>query len=153
MGREHPHRTNTALRPGRLPQCAAKPAALRRGRQFQKRRAEIGSGEWGVGNGEWGIGNEEVTSIFPLQFLLQRANLVVKHLSQTTAFFQNGIDLQWLAEFNPSRENQMGFVFLQTALSNLQKANVVPSALSAISFRDIRWNRRTRFANLECHSE
>src|SRR5262249_11087934 len=145
---EHPPRTNTTLRAGRLPQRAAIPAALRRAGKFQKRSAEIGSGEWGVG-----VGNEEVTSILPLQFLPQRANLVVKHLSQTTAFFQNGIDLQWLAEFNPSGENQVGFVFLQTALSNLQKANVVPSALSAISFRDIRWNRRTRFANLECHSE
>src|SRR5215831_21372429 len=98
------------------------------------------------------MGKSHPSSHSPLQFPLRRANLVVKHLSQTTAFFQNGIDLQWLAEFNVSGENQVGFVFLQTALSNLQKANVVPSALSAISFRDIRWNRRTRFPNLECHS-
>jgi len=62
----------------------------------------------------------------------------VKHPSQTSAFFKNGIDLQWLTEFNSFGENQMGFVFLQTALSDLQKANVVPTTLSAISFRDIR---------------
>jgi hypothetical protein len=59
------------------------------------------------------------------QFLLQRAYLVVKHLSQTCAFFQNGVDLLRLTEFNPSGKDQVGFVFLQTALSDLQKANVI----------------------------
>src|SRR5262245_48478805 len=126
----------------------------------------MGSGEWGVGSGEWGVGRGEWgkdTTRHPdsplpsspclLEFLLQRANLVVKHLSQTTAFFQNGIDMLRLTKFNPSGKNQLGFVFLKTALSDLQKANVIPGALSAISLRDIRRNRRTRFTNLECHPE
>src|SRR5215470_13426573 len=119
----------------------------------------LNDGEWGVGSGDWEK-RYHSPSRFPLpsslcllQYLLQSANLVVKHLSQTTAFFQNGIDLLRLTEFNPSGKNQVGFVFLQTALSDLQKANVVPGALSAIPLRDIRRNRRTRFANLECHSE
>ena len=87
------------------------------------------------------------------QFLLQRAYLVVKHLSQTCAFFQNGVDLLRMTEFNLSGKDQVGFVFLQTALSDLQKANVISGALSAISFRNIRRYRGARFANLQGHSE
>src|SRR5262249_37620610 len=111
----------------------------------------MGSGEWGVGNGEWGMRSHSPLPIphSPLQLLLQRANLVVKHLSQTSAFFQNGIDLPRLTEFHPSGKNQVGFIFLQTALSDLQKTNVILGALSTVSLRNIRRNRRTRFAYLE----
>src|SRR5215510_1788470 len=118
------------------------------------------SGEWGVGSGEWGMGSFVPIpySPFPtphslLQFLLQSANLVVKHLSQTSASFQNGIDLLRLTKFNPFGKYQVSFIFLQTALRDLQKANVIFSALSAISLGDIRRNRRTSLANLDCHSE
>jgi len=82
----------------------------------------MGSGLWGVGSREWGVGSGErewwksshspplLTSHFPLQFLLQRSNLVVKHLSQTNAFLRDGIDLPWLPEFYPSGKNQVGFI-------------------------------------------
>src|SRR5215470_11242836 len=98
-----------------------------------------------MGSGEWGVGAYTQfplpTSHPPLQLLLQGANLVVKHPSQASAFFQNRIDLQRLTEFYPFGKNQVGFIFLQTTLSDLQKPNVIPGALSAISFSDIRWNR------------
>src|SRR5262245_42178660 len=95
-----------------------------RGRGVESGEWEMGNGEWGVGSGKWEMGSREwgggnggwgMGSFSPLptphspfptphslppQLLLQRANLVVKHSSQTIAFFDNGIDLLRLTEFN-----------------------------------------------------
>src|SRR5215510_3370228 len=114
-------------------------------------RNEHASRGRGVESGEWEMGNFSplptphspfpTPHSLPPQLLLQRANLVVKHSSQTIAFFDNGIDLLELGKFYLSGKNQVSFVFLQTALGDLQKTNVISCALSAISLRDIRRNR------------